>query len=200
MNPAEVTAWIAFHDPQPVAEWHVFTDDKLTRLWPEWGFENGIVGMVDQVRLLLSALTASAEGRVFCVPNADVFGGGSVAPYCALVDHLTQKNVMAPAALAADLDRDLRTETAVQEALNHARAGMVDAVRNERLAAIGHRAKRDGVSDPSAVAERIEGALFLGPRTIGLDGWVKEDTDLPVVEWSGYRVPTSIASTSGRQM
>jgi hypothetical protein len=152
-------------------------------------FDNGIVGMVDQVRLLLSALRASAEGRVFCLPNADVFGGGSVAPYRALVDRLTQKNATAPAALAADLDRDLRTETDVQAALSHARAEMVDAVRNERLAAIGHRAKSDGVSDPSAIAETIDGTLFLGPRTIDWDGWVREDTELPLDAWSGYRGP-----------
>jgi hypothetical protein len=188
MNPAEVTAWIAFRDPRPLAEWQTFTDEKLSRPWTEWGFKHGIVGMVDQVRLLLSALQARAEGQVWSVASAEVFGGGRVYPYRRLVRRLMRKTG-APSTLAADLERDLRTETDVQAALSHARVEMVDAVRNERLAAIGHRAKSDGVSDPSAIAETIDGTLFLGPRTIDWDGWVREDTELPLDAWSGYRGP-----------
>jgi hypothetical protein len=66
---------------------------------------------------------------------------------------------------------------------------MIGAVRNERLVAIGHRAKKDYGSDTSAIAEPIAGTLFLGPRTIDVDGWLREDTELPVEEWSGYRGP-----------
>jgi hypothetical protein len=186
MNPAEVTAWIEFRDPRPLAEWHTFTDEKLSRPWPEWGFKHGIVGMVDQVRLLLSALQARTEGQVWSVPNAEVFGGGRVYPYRRLVRRLMRKTA-APSTLAADLERDIETETGVQASLDHARAEMVDAVRSERLVAIGHRAKRDGISDPSAIAEIIEGTLFLGPRTIDWDGWIREDTGLPLDAWSGYR-------------
>ena len=189
MVPAEVMAWIAFHDPRPLAEWHAFTDDKLCRPWLEWGFPHGIVGMVDQAQLLLSGLKARADGRVWRVRNAEVFGGGRAYPFRAQVRRLMRLHGTTAATLAANLEHDILTETSVQAALDRARTEMVDAVRNERLPAIGHRAKTDGASAPSAVPEKIGGALFLGPRTIDVDGWVREDSERPTAEWSGYHGP-----------
>lgn len=189
MDPAEVTAWISFRNPLPHSKWDEFTLGKLSRPWPEWGFKHGIVAMEDQARLLLSALQTTAQGRVWRVPNADVFDGGSVYSIRAHVRRLMRKHAAPVATLAAELDRDIGTHTRVYQALASAQGEMIAAVRDERLELLGHEAKGDGQSDPSAVAKRIESALFLGPRTIDLDGWVREDRQRPVDEWAGYSGP-----------
>jgi hypothetical protein len=189
MGPAEVTAWIAFRDPLPHSEWGHFTSDKLGRSWPEWGFEHGIVGMEDQARLLLSALKTRAEGRVWRVPNADLFGGDCAYPFRAHVRRLMRRHGALAVTLAAEFDRDIGSHSRVYEALASAQGEMIAAVRDGRLELLGHEAKGDGQSDPSAVAKRIDSVLFLGPRTIDLDGWVREDRRLPVDEWAGYRGP-----------
>jgi hypothetical protein len=189
MTPAEVIAWIAFRNPLPHAKWDEFTNDKLIRSWPEWGFKHGIVAMEDQARLLLAALQARSEGRVWRAPNVDLFGGGWAKPYRALVSRLMRQHAASATTLAADLEQDIKTHTTVYAALDRAQRDMIAAAREERLELFGHKAKGDGQSDPSAVAERVEAVLFLGPRTIDLDGWIREDRQLPIEEWAGYRGP-----------
>jgi hypothetical protein len=189
MDPAEVTAWIAFRNPLPHTKWDEFTNDKLSRPWPEWGFKRGIVAMEDQARPLLSALQTRAERRVWRVPNADAFDGGWLYPFRAHVRRLMRKHATSAAALAVELEQDIATHTRAYTALAQAQQEMIAAVREERLELLGHEAKGDGQSDPSAVAKRIDGVLFLGPRTIDLDGWVREDSQLSVDEWAGYRGP-----------
>jgi hypothetical protein len=169
--------------------WDEFTNDKLIRSWPEWGFKHGIVAMEDQARLLLAALQARSEKRRWHVPNVELFGGGWAKPYRALVSRLMRQQAASATTLAADLEQDIRTHTTVYAALDRAQREMITAVREERLELFGHKAKGDGHSDPSAVAERVEAVLFLGPRTIDLDGWVREDRQLPIEEWAGYRGP-----------
>ena len=158
MDPAEVTAWIAFRNPLPHSMWDEFTNDKLSRPWPEWGFQHGIVAMEDQARLLLSALQTTAQGRAWRLPNADVFDGSSVYSIPAHVRRLMRKHAVPVATLAAELERDIGTHTRVYETLASAQREMIAAVRDERLELLGHKAKDDGQSDPSAVAKRIESA------------------------------------------
>jgi hypothetical protein len=189
MGPAEVIAWIAFRNPLPHSMWDEFTNEKLIRSWPEWGFKHGIVAMEDQARLLLAALQARSEKRRWHVPNVELLGGGWAKPYRALVSRLMRQQAASATTLSADLEQDIRTHTTVYAALDRAQREMIAAVREERLELFGHKAKGDGHSDPSAVAERVEAVLFLGPRTIDLDGWVREDRQLPIEEWAGYRGP-----------
>ena len=189
MAPAEVIAWVAFGNPLPHSKWDELTNDKLVRSWPEWGFKHGIVAMEDQARLLLAALQASVEGRIWRVPNVDGFGGGWASPYRAHVSRLMRQHAASATTLAADLEQDIKTHTTVYAALDRAQREMIAAVREERLELFGHKAKGDGQSDPSAVAERVEAILFLGPRSIDLDGWIREDRQLPIEEWAGYRGP-----------
>ena len=189
MGPDEVIAWIAFRNPLPHSKWDEFTNDKLIRTWPDWGFKHGIIAMEDQARLLLAALQARSEGRAWCVPNADGFGGGLASPYRKHVSSIMRHHAASATTLAADLEQDIKTHTTVYAALDRAQQEMIAAVREERLELFGHKAKGDGQADPSAIAERVEAVLFLGPRTIDLDGWIREDRQLPIEEWAGYRGP-----------
>ena len=145
--------------------------------------------MEDQARLLLAALQARSEGRAWCVPNADGFGGGLASPYRKHVSSIMRHHAASATTLAADLEQDIKTHTTVYAALDRAQQEMIAAVREERLELFGHKAKGDGQADPSAIAERVEAVLFLGPRTIDLDGWIREDRQLPIEEWAGYRGP-----------
>ena len=189
MDAGQVTAWIAFRDPLAHSMWHEFTNDKLIRPWPEWGFKHGIVAMEDQARLLLAALQARSEKRPWRAPTEEPFGGGWTKPYRAHVSRLMREHAASATTLAADLEQDIKTHTTVYTALDRAQREMIAAVREERLGLFGHKAKGDRQSDPSAVAEKVEAVLFLGPRTIDLDGWVREDSQLPLEEWAGYRGP-----------
>jgi hypothetical protein len=145
--------------------------------------------MEDQARLLLAALQARGEGRIWRVPNADAFGGAWASPYRKHVSRLMRQHAASATTLAADLEQDIKIHTTVYAALDRAQREMIAAVREERLELFGHKAKGDGQSDPSAVAERVEAILFLGPRTIDLDGWIREDRQLPIEKWAGYRGP-----------
>jgi hypothetical protein len=189
MDPAEVTAWIAFRNPLPHSEWDEFTNGELSRSWPEWGFKQGIVALEDQARLLLSAFLARAQRRPWRAPTAELFGAGRIKPFREQVSHLMRQHAASATALAAELEQDIKTHTAVYTALDSAQRKMIAAVREELLELFGHKAKGDGQADPSAVAERVEAVLFLGPRTIGLDGWIRADRQLPIEEWAGYRGP-----------
>jgi hypothetical protein len=189
MGPDEVIAWIAFRNPLPHSKWDEFTNDKLIRSWPEWGFKHGIVAMEDQAGLLLAALRARSEKRPWRVPNGELFGGGWAKPYRALVSRLVRQQAASATTLAAELEQDIKTHATVYAALDRAQQEMIAAVREERLELFGHKAKGDGQADPSAIAERVEAVLFLGPRTIDLDGWIREDRQLPIEEWAGYRGP-----------
>jgi hypothetical protein len=189
MDPAEVTAWIAFRKPFPRSKWDEFANGKLSRSWPEWGFRNGIVTMEDQARLLLSAFLARGQRRPWRVPNAELLGGGWIKSFREQVSRLMRQHAASATTLAAELEQDIKTHTAVYTALDSAQQEMIAAVREERLELFGHKAKGAGQADPSAVAVRVEAVLFLGPRTIDLDGWIREDRQLPTEEWAGYRGP-----------
>jgi hypothetical protein len=93
------------------------------------------------------------------------------------------------AKLAAELEQDIQTHTRVYGAIDCAQREMIAAVREERLKVFGHEAKAGGHSDPSAEAKQVGALLFLGPRTIDLDGWTREDRQRPFKEWAGYRGP-----------
>jgi hypothetical protein len=189
MDPGEVTAWIAFRNPLPHSRWDEFTNDKLIRPWREWGFKWEIVAMEDQARLLLAALQARSEKRPWRAPTVEPFGGGWTKPYRAHLSRLMREHTASATTLSAELEQDIKTHTTVYTALDRAQREMIAAVREERLELFGHKAKGDRQSDPSAVAEKVEAVLFLGPRTIDLDGWVREDSQLPIEEWAGYRGP-----------
>jgi hypothetical protein len=188
MGPAQVTAWIAFRDPRSFADWDAFSADKLNRPWAEWGFLFGIEGREDQATLLLAALKSRAEGKVWVGPTEE-FGGAWKRSCRAHVRRLMRKFDVPATELASQLEQDIATQTVIDRRLEEARRQMVVAVRDELLNAFGHRAYDDGKSDPNAVAKKVDSSLFLGPRTINYDGWLRADVDRRLEEWAGCTGP-----------
>ena len=188
MDVAEVTAWIAFRDPRSQNEWDAFVAGRLSRSWSHWGFRFGFLGMEDQVQQLLIILKLRSEGQAWRGPT-DEFGGPWKRQLRALVRKLMRENETTAAALAAQLEQDIHVQTEINRALETADAELVSTIRAERLDAIGHKTINGQRPNPSAVAEKIDGTLLLGPRTISCDGWLQEDTTRDMDEWLGCKGP-----------
>ena len=182
----ETYSWVAFHDASAFGNWDDFSGTKLTRSWPEWGFHYGLNGFQRQATTLLYAMRARGAGRPWHTP-AD--SPTLAYPVRAHVRLLMRKFDLSPSVLAEQLARDIATESELLAKIDQAQLQVIALVRNEKLSAFGRRAQSAGQPDPTAVHEKLDPKLFLGPRTIDLCGWVRQDTNLPFQETQGYRGP-----------
>jgi hypothetical protein len=96
---------------------------------------------------------------------------------------------LSAAILSDQLVTDIATENELITKLDQAQVEVIAAVRDDRLAAYGRRALAADKPDPSAIHEKLDPKLFLGPRVIDLDGWVRPNTRLPFDAWKGYEGP-----------
>jgi hypothetical protein len=188
MDAAQVTAWIAFGDARSFDQWDAFAADKLSRSWAEWGLLFGITGMLGPAHTLLAALESRAKGKAWRGPTGE-FGGTWKWGYRAQVRKLMRRSGVSAAVLASQLKQDIATQTEIDKRLEEARKKWVGAIRNKVMHVFGHRAHADGKSDPSAIAEKIDFRLLLGPRTISYDGWLRADVNRELKEWVGYTGP-----------
>jgi hypothetical protein len=179
-------SWVAFRDASAIANWDEFSGSKLTRRWPDWGFHFGLNGFQRQAAGVLEAMKARAAGQPWPTPN---HGLTTAYPIRAHVRRLMRKFSLSAGHLAEQLAEDIRTESGLLAAIDQAQSQVISLVRDEKLSAFGRRAIRERQSDPTAVHEKLDPMLFLGPRTIDLDGWVREDTNLPFKETQGYKGP-----------
>lgn len=188
MTVPQVVAWIAFRQPVELDRWRELMAGELTRSWHEWGFPFDFAThfMSEAPRLLLEAMQARAEGRPWRSPDQK-FMLGTAWTYRAHVRRLMRSTGLSAAVLADQLRRDIDAQQAIDAKLEAARATLMTAVRDERLHAWGRRAHDAGKPNVSAEHEAILATLFLGPRTIHLDGWLRPDVDRPLEEWAGYR-------------